>query len=357
MGPGEGVADSMKVGLTFNEKKQEDPGGSSSPDAFLEWDDAKTIQAIAEALRHRHQVVLIEATGAYAERLRAERLDIVFNIAEGRFGPSREAEVPATLERLGLPYTGSGPETLSITLDKGRTNRLLKEAGIPTPEGVICEASSSVYLNGLHFPLIVKPLWEGSSKGIPNSALVTDRLGLHRALERIYKRYRQPALVERFLEGREFTIALLGNPPALRVLPIVEIDFSALPRKAHPLYSYEAKWVWDTPESPLKLFVCPARISSDLRTELESVAKRSFEILKCRDWCRIDLRLDGEGKPHVLEVNPLPGILPNPEQNSCFPKAARAAGLSYGELIEEVLSIACRRYGLNHARTGYYPVR
>ena len=346
----------MRVGLTFNEKTEEDPGGPFPTDEFLEWDDAETIQAIADALRRRHEVVLVEAGPFCAERLKEERPDIVFNIAEGRSGPFREAEIPALLEDLGLPYTGSGPDTLSIALDKGRTNRLLKRSGVPTPDFLVCD-SPHVALNGLRFPLIVKPLWEGSSKGIPDSAVVDSRQALDEAIEHVQGRYHQPALVESYLDGREFTIALLGNGEDLCVLPIVEIDFEALPRTARRIYSYEAKWVWDTPTSPLQLFVCPAKIPETFRRRLEAIAKEAFRVLKCRDWCRIDVRLDQAGEPRILEVNPLPGILPRPEQNSCFPKAARAAGLSYEDLIEEVLQIACKRYGLKDARTDRRPVR
>ena len=345
----------MKVGLTFNEK-EEDPGGQFPPDEFLEWDDAETIQAIAGALRRSHEVVLIEAGPFCAQRLKKERPEVVFNIAEGRSGPFREAEVPALLESLGLPYTGSGPQTLSNALDKSRTSRLLRQSGIPTPDFIVCD-SPQITLNGLHFPLIVKPLWEGSSKGIPDNSVVDNRLALDEAIQRIRERYHQPAMVESYLEGREFTLALLGNGSDLRVLPIVEIDFAALPANAHPIYSFEAKWVWDTPQSPLKLFVCPAKVSEDLRHRLESIAKQTFQVLGCRDWCRIDVRLDCSGEPRVLEANPLPGILPRPEQNSCFPKAARASGLSYEDLIEEVLQIACQRYGLKNARTDRHSIR
>ena len=345
----------MKLGLTFYEK-DEDPGAQFPPDEFLEWDDAETIQTIAAALRRSHEVVLIEADSFCAERLKQERPDIVFNIAEGRSGSFREAEIPVLLESLGLPYTGSGPQTLSTALDKGLTNRLLKQKGIPTPDFIVCD-SPQITLNGLRFPLIVKPLWEGSSKGIPDSSVVDNRQALDEAIRRVRERYRQPAIVENCLEGREFTIALLGNGSDLQVLPIVEIDFSVLPPVAHPIYSYEAKWVWDTPQSPLKLFICPAQVTEELRRRLESIAKQAFQALGCRDWCRIDVRLDRTGEPRVLEANPLPGILPKPEQNSCFPKAARAAGLSYEELIEEVLQIACERYGLKDARTDRHPIR
>ncbi|MFH1858143.1 MAG: D-alanine--D-alanine ligase [Candidatus Omnitrophota bacterium] len=345
----------MKVGLIFNQKKalsnaavsekEEVQGASDAEDAFLEWDEAETIQAIAHALKLRHDVILIEADKQVSQRLKAERPDIVFNIAEGRQGPLREAEIPTLLESLEIPYTGSDPETLTITLDKAWTKRVVRRFGIQTPDSLVCE-SSDYYLNGLKFPLIVKPLWEGSSKGIPDQAVVETHRELRKQILRVLERYQQPVLLEKFLSGREFTLALLGNGESLEVLPIVEINLKALPRKAHPIYSYEAKWVWDTPETPLSIFECPAKVSPSLERKLKRFARKTFQVLKCRDWCRVDVRLDECGEVNLLEVNPLPGILPRPEQNSCFPKAARARGMTYEELILKVLSIACKREGL-----------
>jgi D-alanine-D-alanine ligase len=159
----------------------------------------------------------------------------------------------------------------------------------------------------------------------------------------VLKTYDQPALVEEFLPGREFTVALLGNGSDLSVLPIVEINFDTLPAGVKPIYSYEAKWLWDQEENPLQIFTCPANIPSELRLQIEELCRNAFRALGCRDWCRIDVRLDLHGRPNIIELNPLPGILPRPEQNSCFPKAARAAGLSYQELILAVVDAALTR--------------
>ncbi len=158
--------------------------------------------------------------------------------------------------------------------------------------------------------------------------------------------YRQPALIEEFLPGREFTVALLGNGADLQVLPIVEINLASLPAGVNPIYSYEAKWIWDTEENPLSIFTCPAPLEPLLQRQIEELCKRTFQVLGCRDWCRIDVRLDAGGRPHIIELNPLPGILPRPEQNSCFPKAARAAGLTYEEMILHVVDTAATRLDL-----------
>jgi len=155
--------------------------------------------------------------------------------------------------------------------------------------------------------------------------------------------YRQPVLVETYLPGPEFTVAILGNGPGAYCLPIVGLDFSSLPPGATPVYSYEAKWIWDTPEHQLDIFECPARAPERLCREIERVALEAYHALGCRDWCRVDVRVDDGGVPNVVELNPLPGIIPDPKMNSCFPKAARAAGFSYDELIQEVVRIAWQR--------------
>jgi D-alanine-D-alanine ligase len=139
---------------------------------------------------------------------------------------------------------------------------------------------------------------------------------------------------------------MMGNGEGLRVLPVIEIKFDALPPGANPIYSYEAKWLWDTVEKPLDIYECPAPLDERLQRTIESLCRKTYNVLRCRDWTRIDLRCDSLGEPRVIEVNPLPGILPRPEDNSCFPKAARAAGMSYGDLINSVLDIAMNRCGV-----------
>jgi D-alanine-D-alanine ligase len=150
-------------------------------------------------------------------------------------------------------------------------------------------------------------------------------------------------LVETYLPGPEFTVAILGNGAAAYCLPVVGFDFSTLPKGAPPVYGYEAKWVWDRPEAPLAIFQCPARVAPELYREIERTALDAYHALGCRDWCRVDVRVDRFGVPNILELNPLPGIIPDPAMNSCFPKAARAAGFSYDELIQDVVRLAWRR--------------
>jgi D-alanine-D-alanine ligase len=157
-------------------------------------------------------------------------------------------------------------------------------------------------------------------------------------------------ILERFLEGREFTVGVLGNYPNLEILPIVEIDHSSLPVGANPVYSYEAKWIWDTVDKPLKIFTCPAAVSPELEAEIRDLIAQTCRVLNIRDWARIDVRLDAAGRPNILEVNPLPGILPREEENSCLPKAARTAGYTYSQLIHRVIDIALERVGISDGR-------
>lgn len=329
------------------------PGSSDrANDIYIEWDTMETVDAVREALEEQHDVLMIEANEGAYQKLLENRPDFAFNMSEGLFGVSREAQIPAMLEMLRIPYLGSDPLTLSVCLDKARAKEILSYYGIPTAPFSVIRSMDEFKGDRIpvKFPAIVKPLHEGSSKGIYNSCVVRNREELQREAKIILESYSQPALVEEFLSGREFTVALLGNGPNVRTLPIVEIKFDALPPGMNPIYSYEAKWIWDTTENPLEIFQCPAELDANLRSEMETICKDAYRVLNCRDWSRIDVRLDENGKPHILEINPLPGILPRPEDNSCFPKAARAAGMSYSQLINSVLAIAMERYGFPPVR-------
>lgn len=317
-------------------------------DEFAEWDSPATIAAVEAALSKLGKVVRLEAVEDFPERLRAIRPDIVFNIAEGFHGVNRESHVPAICEFFGIPYSGSDPFTLTLCLDKARTKETLAFHGIPTPRFAVVEnlADLDERIAGLKAPLFVKPLHEGSSKGITDGNLCWDRKQLRRQTEFLLENYHQPVLVEQYLPGKEFTCGVLGNGDEATVLPIVGMNFDSLPKGALPIYGFDAKFVWDRPERPLEIFQCPARISRELQASIESVVLDAYRVLGCRDWARIDVRLDGAGKPNILEVNPLPGILPDPAENSCLPKAARAAGIGYDELIQSCLRFAAARQGV-----------
>lgn len=318
----------------------------TSDDRFAEWDEPGTIEAVRSALAEIHEVTPVEADEDFYERIRGLRPEIVFNIAEGLNGVSREAQVPAILDMLGIPYSGSDPLTLALCLDKSRTKEVLAHYRVPTPMFHLVHEMDDLRGIDLSLPAMVKPLHEGSSKGIFDASLARTAAALGKAVEKILFDYRQPALIEEYLPGREFTVGIIGNGGDIRVLPAVEINFSSLPEGVNPIYSYEAKWLWDTIENPLEIYECPASLEPALEKEISFVCERAYRILRCRDWSRIDVRLDTAGRPNIIEVNPLPGILPNPADNSCLPKAARAAGIPYNELIQSALGFAAIRHGL-----------
>lgn len=319
---------------------------STRDDTYLEWDCEETIQAVKAALEEQHNVTLIEANEDAFQKLSVIRPDIVFNIAEGLRGPSREAQVPAFLDFLGIPYTGSDPLTLGICLDKSRAKEILSYYRIPTAPFVVVSSLEELETASAPLPAVVKPLYEGSSKGVLNSSIVRTKEELRREVRRVLENYNEPALVEKFLSGREFTVALLGNGSSLRVFPVVEIRLDKLPPEANPIYSYEAKWMWDQTDHPINMYDCPARIDKALDMRIQEVCRQAYTALRVRDWCRIDVRLDESGEPNIIELNPLPGILPNPDDHSCFPMAARVAGLNYSLLLNSVLDAALARHGL-----------
>ncbi len=250
------------------------------------------------------------------------------------------------LEMLQIPFTGSDSLTLGICLDKSRTKEILTYYKIPNAKFQIVNSLDEIAQTDFDFPLIVKPISEGSSKGIFSSSFVKNYDELTSEITRINTKYNQPALIEEYLPGREFTVALLGNGDETVVLPIIEIKFEDFPKNVVPLYSYEAKWILDTKENVFDVFECPARLDKKLEGQIKETAIKTFKVLRCKDWSRIDIRLDKNGIPNVIEINPLPGIMPDPNENSSFPKAARAAGMDYNQMIQSVLYSAAKRYNL-----------
>jgi D-alanine-D-alanine ligase len=335
----------MRVGLTYNSLPEKN--SRLKTDEFSEFDDISVIMAIKEAIESGgHDVILIEANENAYEKLKNSKLDFVFNIAEGLHGESRESQIPAMLEMLRIPYTGSGVLTQAITLDKKRTKEILLYYGIPTPRFQLFISANEEIDPRLRFPLFVKPNAEGSSKGITKKSLVNTEQELRKMINFVINRYHQPALVEEYLEGREFTVSILGNDPP-KLLPIVEILFDNLPGNVPKFDCYEVKWFWDSPDTNIETIACPAKIDKNLEDKIKIIALKTFEVLDCVDFCRIDMRLDKDNIPNVLEVNGLPGLIPDPKENSRFPKACYTDGMTYNEIILSILSNAMKRYKKN----------
>lgn len=353
----------IRIGLAYNQKPDapaavagansdspSDPAAARAlrtdlpqPDLYAEWDEPATIDAVAAALSGLGEVIRLEADADFPARLHAARPDFVFNIAEGLYGVNREGHVPAICEFYGIPCHASDPLALALALHKGRCKEVLVQRGVPTAPFVLAETAADARNVTLPFPLFAKPAFEGSGKGISVKSLCHHRGELVQQVEHLLETYAQPVLIETWLPGPEFTVAILGNGAEARCLPLVGFRFDTLPAGAPPIYGYEAKWLWDTVDQPLEIFECPARVPEALAESIRAAALSAYRALGCRDWCRVDVRCDAAGQPMVVELNPLPGILPDPRDNSCFPKAARAAGMRYDELIQAVADIAWRR--------------
>jgi len=329
----------FRIGFSFNSfngERKED---------FAEYDEIPTINAIKTSLESfGFDVIPIEADLDAFEKFRKERPDLVFNIAEGIGRGARESQIPMMLEMLGIPFTGSDSTTLAIALDKARTKEILSYYRIPTPRFRVfrdvkdtSKVSSISGLPRLKYPIFLKPLREGSSIGISVRSLVSNENELKKEVKEIIDRYKQPVLAEEYVDGREFTVALIGNKP--EVLPLIELDFSLLPDNAPKFDCYEVKWYLDDDK-----IRCPANIDANLAKKINKIAVKTFKVLDCRDLCRIDIRLDDNGVPNVLDVNPLPGLTPDPKENSRFPKACYTAGMSYKEIIGRILFSAIERY-------------
>ena len=325
----------LKVGFTFNVKRvTPDPGGEQDDEA--EYDSPKTLQAIREAIAsYGHEVVDLEATQDLPLQLASTPVDVVFNIAEGFKGRSRESQVPSLLELLDIPYTGSDPAALSVSLDKAVAKRMVRTHGILTPDYLVLHTGKERLPRELGFPLLVKPVAEGTSKGVTRKSIVRTEDELRETAREMIAKYRQPALAEQYIAGREFTVGLLGErrPKVLPPMEIVFLDAS----DPTPIYSFDMKQDW----SKEIRYEVPAKLSERELDRLEKAARETFAALGCRDVARIDFRMDAEGRIFFIECNPLPGLTPG---WSDLVLIAQAAGIEYRALIGEILSFAIRRY-------------
>ena len=344
----------MRIGLAYNQRPPGvdttiDPKVVSSlhrpVDVYVEWDDPETIAAVANALSAFGDVVQLEAVDDFAQRLADANVDFLFNMAEGLHGPNREAHVPAIAEFLDVPYLGSDPLTVSLTLHKARAKDILIRRAVPTPPYLLIESHSDLpaFDRVDRYPLFLKPVWEGSSKGIAEANHVTDAAAAKSRAQELLDLYHEPVLAETFLSGKEFTVAVLGNGRDARCLPLIRYRFDVLPGDALPIMGYEAKWLWDQPGTDFQVLECPANIEEQLAARVRKTALAAYRALGCRDWSRVDIRLDEHGEPQILEINPLPGVIPDPDANSCFPWAAAVDGMTYDELIQAVTQVAWRR--------------
>ncbi len=329
----------MKIALTYNLKKDD---LTKPEDYSSEFDSEETINAIINALRSRgHSVQCVEASQPdLLSALKKSQADMVFNIAEGEKGKFRESEIPAILDLLNIPYTGSGTLSLALALNKALTKKILVADNIPTPGFQLFTTGKEELDPKLKFPLIVKPNFEGSAKGIKRSNVVENKESLYAKARELIHTYRQEALVEEFIEGKELTVGILENGVCL-VLPILEIDFSSCQKSGEFFYSWRMKeFQGDDKQGLTPTFHCPARLDKETEKLVKETALRTHRAVGCYDISRTDIRLSKENIPYVLEINPLPGL--NPKESN-FPIMAYAAGMKYGDIIESILMSAYKR--------------
>jgi D-alanine-D-alanine ligase len=324
----------VRVGLSYNVKPS-NPPAHLPEDAFEEYDSEATVGHICEALSALgHEVARLGAGPGIIDALRRSRPDIVFNIAEGEGGRCREAHVPALLELLGIPYVGSDPLTLCVTLDKPVAKRLVAAEGFPTP-GFRTFRSADVFTgDGLAFPVIVKPVFEGSSKGVRLSSRASSAAQAREMVRFVTETYRQDAMVEEFVAGPEVTVGILGNESP-RAVGLMEIAPKKV-RNEEFVYSLEVKRDWENQVE----YRCPPRFPPEIVAGIERNALGIYRALGCRDFSRIDFRIDAAGVPQFIECNPLPGLSPG---YGDLPIMADRMGMSYLSLISEILSHALSR--------------
>ncbi len=318
-------------------------------DRTAELDSATTIAAMTAALEAGgHQVIPLDVDHRVCCQLLEAQADIIFNVVEGLRGESREAQLPALCEMLGIPYTGSGILTLATCLDKARTKEVLAYHGIATPPFQVMQTPKTPLDTRLRFPLIVKLLHEGSSMGLSPASIVEDGAALRRQVETTWQMYGEPLLIEEFIRGREFSVGVLGNDAPV-VLPIAEYVFHdphgiVLFVPDDPVAEMVTAVRGEPPAAftPMHTTVCPADVDPVLAARIQDTALAVYRVLGLRDWGRMEMRLGADGRLYVLDVNPIAGIDPS----YTLPRQARAAGMSYAELVNTILNHALARYGL-----------
>jgi D-alanine-D-alanine ligase len=331
----------MRVGLAYDLKQAIQSNRAAPDDALEEYDSPATIEYIRKALEGAgHSVINLGGGTEFIHNILQETVDIVFNIAEGRGNyRSRESQVPAILEMLDIPYTGSDPECLAICLDKPLTKKLVALEGIPTPEWRVINNKKELEetsWDGFPFPAIAKPAYEGSSKGVHGKSLIDTEAQVYDIVGELLNVYEQPVMVEQFIDGDEVTVGVLGNSPHKIIVGMMRI----LPRKhgGRFVYSVEVKRDWRN----LVDYEAPANLKAEIQKQMVKNSFKTFEVMGCRDFARIDFRVSKDGIPYMLEINPLPGL----GDYSDLIIMALKLGWSHEGLIVAVFNAALERYPL-----------
>lgn len=331
----------LRVALLVNLARNAPPSHRTNApeDLLAELDADKNVEAYAAAMRARSCDVLIqEGNARLADWLERVQPDICFNTCEGFRGESREAQVPAVLEMLGVPYTGPGPLAAAITHDKPTTQRILSCHGLPVPQFQVFNTADEARRGDMRFPLFIKPAHEGTGMGIRNESIARTEQQLRERVAYIIEAYEQPALVEQYIEGKDITCGLVGNGDDVHFFPITEVDFSGYPPELEKIYGIQQKvdyeWMYRNK--------CPAPLGDALTNEIRYLTHQVFLITGCRDFARVDFRLTDDNQPYILEINALPGITPRSDLNLM----AEVEGWTHADLVNAVLDAGLKRCGI-----------
>lgn len=333
----------MNILVLYNySDKEETLEKDSSEEAVKEC--AFSVKKALECFNHQVIMYMLMDTAdslkSMIELLTKGNIDIIFNLCEG-FGwdSTMEHNIAGIFELLNIKFTGSGSFTLASCLNKGRTKEVLTFYGIRTPNFQTLFSPHDKIKEGLNLPFIIKPLMEDASIGIQNNSVIYEASDIEKTVSGFFQRFKKSALIEEYIDGREFNVAVIGNSE-LQALPVSEIDFSGLPKGMNRVCTYESKWNYESIEFKKTPPVCPAKIDSKLEEEIKNIAIKAYKAMECSDYGRVDMRLSNDGKLHVLEVNPNPDL----STDAGFSNIAKASGMSYEMLILEILKHALMRY-------------
>lgn len=333
----------MQIAIVYNRVTSRQFG--QPEDILADEDSIKTVRAIRNALSGLgHKVEMLPLDETTIKRLKNSQADIFFNQAFGIGNlPKSETLAADALEKTGRPYTGSGAQALVLTTDKIATKQLLVKSGLPTPSFQFLVSPGERLSCQLRYPVIVKPSNEDASLGIDGQASVfKSQRGLTRRVNQILRQYVEPVLVEEYITGRELNATVIGNGSQAEVLPVSEIVFGPSFAGKYKVVDFAAKWREKSVAYRETVNACPAKMKKYLRKKIEEISLEAFRLTGCRDYARIDLRLDKSGRPWILEVNANPGIGPDDGAT----RSAKAAGYSYPWFLQKIIDVAMARYYL-----------
>ncbi|MDR7870987.1 MAG: ATP-grasp domain-containing protein [Tissierellaceae bacterium] len=298
----------------------------------------ETVKSVKEILSQKYECIDLTADENIIKTLKDENVDLVFNLCNGIEGYSKLAQLPAMLEFANIPYTGSSILGHALAINKIFASTVFKSKNIPTPDFISIDCLEDLEDIDMEYPILVKPSDEGSSRGIHQDSLVFNREQLEKKVKDSLDTYTPPIMLNKYIEGREFSIGIIGNDDDITILPVQEVDMSDLPEGLLKFNSFEVKSYY----KPHVHYYIPARITSEEKEIIESAVLRAYKSLLLRDYARVDVILR-DGIPYVLEINSLPGLM---ESKSSLYRMSEATDLGYEGLIFRIVDVARKRYGI-----------